>query len=715
MPRENRLRSMLESLVAEILAADSSDAQLCKCLVTKIEALTEASDAGPEDISALTEACQELQAVDQGDAADRADVLGSVAERLMDLASTTGQAAGMAPQEVDPPEPISNSQASDEAPSSPVNDPQAVNTPATSPAGEALSSLADPELLSEYVAESLEHVVAAEEAVLALEADPNDAEQINTILRAFHTIKGSSAFLGLTSIQHLAHLAESLLARARDGEVQIVGPRADLSLKVCDALRHMIQAAAGGTAAALPAGVNDLMDRLAAEANASSVQTEEEVAESSVSDETPAEVEAPAPTVQADPEELVAGSAGPNQAVATTVRVGTERLDDLVDTIGELVVAHSMVSQSDEALADPTSSFAKTVVRASKIVRELHDTAISLRMVPLKGLFSRMARAIRDLSRQSGKPVELLTSGDETEIDRNIVEALADPLIHMVRNAVDHGIEAPDQRRAAGKDATGHVLLSAHHIAGSVVIEVRDDGHGLDVAKIRAKAEAHGLISADDEMTEQDLFLLVFHPGFSTADAVSSVSGRGVGMDVVRRNIEQIGGRISVESQAGHGARFILRLPLTLAITDAMLVRVGAETYLLPTIAIERAFRPAAGLVSTVTGKGEVVDYDGRLLPVFRLHDLFNIAGAVEEPTEGLLVVISGNGRQCALLVDELIAHQHTVIKSFGSVLGRVAGTAGGAILADGRVGLILDADGLVRLAQGDTNVEVVSDAATSA
>jgi two-component system chemotaxis sensor kinase CheA len=335
-----------------------------------------------------------------------------------------------------------------------------------------------------------------------------------------------------------------------------------------------------------------------------------------------------------------------------------------------------------------------------KIVRELQELAMSLRMVPLKPLIAKMNRVARDLARKSGKRIRLITQGEETEIDRNMVEELADPIIHMIRNAVDHGIEAPTDRVAEGKSDTGTIHLRAFHSAGNVVIELSDDGKGLDRDRILTRAIERGLVSPQAELTDKQVFALIFEPGFSTRNEITEISGRGVGMDVVKRNIAALHGRIDVTSTPGEGTTFCLMMPLTMAVTDAMMLRVGTERYLLPTIAIERSFQPGPEDMVTPAAGSELVMYRGDALPLIRLHDVFNIPQANTDPTHALIVVVYGNSKRCALMVDELLGHQQAVIKSLGASLRDIPGTAGAAILGDGQVGLILDTDSLIHDAQ---------------
>lgn len=296
--------------------------------------------------------------------------------------------------------------------------------------------------------------------------------------------------------------------------------------------------------------------------------------------------------------------------------------------------------------------------------------------------------------------MELETEGEDTELDRTMADALGDPLIHMVRNAVDHGIESPEDRVKRGKDATGKVRLRAFHAGGNVVVQLTDDGGGLDKNRIIEKAISKGMITSSLGMTDGEIFALIFEPGFSTRDQVTDVSGRGVGMDVVKRAVDAIKGRIEITSEPGKGTVFSIYLPLTLAITDGMLVRVGEERFILPTVDIQLSVRPESKALSTLSNKGELLSLRGDLIPIHRLHRLFHIKNATEDPTRGLLVVVGEGDGRCALLVDELLGQQQVVAKTLGDGIGKVEGVSGGAILGDGRVGLILDPPGLASMAR---------------
>lgn len=581
---------------------------------------------------------------------------------------------------------------------------------------------ADPTLLGEFITECRELVEGAEASLLAMETDPDDLEAINTVFRAFHTIKGTSGFLGIVKMAELAHKAESLLSRMRDNEIRCTGGYADLALRSVDMLKEliqMVQDGLGGEPLELPSGFRSLI-RVLSNPEAAGVGPDSggPPTPAAPPSDVPSNV-APATAVESEAVQQNGAAAvtdqykdmrsqqrakSPEHGEDTSVRVRTDRLDKLIEMVGELVIAQAMVAQDPAVVVGTQHELVRKVGHAGKIVRELQDLSMSMRMVPLKASFQKMARLVRDLARKSGKEVEFVTGGEETEIDRNMVDAVADPLVHMIRNAVDHGIEPPEARVAAGKSPKGTVCLSASHSGGNVVVEIRDDGKGLSRDRIVEKAIAKGLIETDKAMSDSDVFELIFAPGFSTVDNVTEFSGRGVGMDVVRKSIESLRGTVEISSTLGHGSTFTLRLPLTLAITDGMLIRVGADRYVIPTISIHLSFRPEASALSTVAGRGELVLLRGELMPVFRLHRLFNIPDAIDDPTKGLLVVVGSEDRRCALLVDELLGQQQVVAKTLGDGIGKVQGVTGGAILGDGRVGLIVDTAELVALARQSSN-----------
>jgi two-component system chemotaxis sensor kinase CheA len=377
------------------------------------------------------------------------------------------------------------------------------------------------------------------------------------------------------------------------------------------------------------------------------------------------------------------------------VRVGTAKLDQLVTMVGELVIAQTQVSQNPDVLRLDNDKLTRDIAQLNRITRDIQEVAMSMRMVPIRPTFERMARMVRDLARKLDKSVEFRMSGEETEVDKNMVEEIVDPLIHMVRNAVDHGLESPIERQTAGKPDKGSVVLEAYHQGGSIVIELRDDGKGLDRDRILQKAIERGLARSDEAYTDEQVYDFLFRPGFSLAKQISDISGRGVGMDVVRRSIEKLHGKVEVHSVLGQGSAFTIRLPLTLAIIDGMVVGVGKERYVLPLTSIVRSLRPAPEQISTVLGQAEMVQVLGELFPLVRLHARFRIEAKSRVPWEGLVVITEAETGRCGLLVDELLGIQQVVIKGLEEDLRNDKCLAGCTILGDGRVGLILDADGL--------------------
>jgi two-component system, chemotaxis family, sensor kinase CheA len=601
----------------------------------------------------------------------------------------------------------------------PVADPVAEATPDHF----SLPEDSDEELLGDYITESRECIEDAEGALLELEEDPCDDEAVNRVFRAFHTIKGTSAFLGLDVIAELAHKAETILSRVRDGEIQFNQHYASLALRSVDMLKDLFDNLETGLGTggdmAVPGPYGELLSVLknpeggtpADSAPAEATATEaappeaptaeqprpetEPVAEAAKPNPVPEKMESGSKPVAASTPAQAANPARQKKRVESTVRMRTDRLDRLIDMVGELVIAHTIVAQDDTVALADEHALQKKVAHTGKIVRELQDLSMSMRMVPLKGTFQKMARLVRDLGVKSGKEVRFIGEGDDTEIDRNMVDLINDPLVHMIRNAVDHGIEPAGDRAATGKPDVGEVVLKAFHAGGNVIVELRDDGRGLSREKLAAKAVDKGMIESDKGMSDQDVFNLIFEAGFSTAAQVTDISGRGVGMDVVRRNIEALRGRVDISSTFGRGSTFSIRLPLTMAITDGMLIRVGEERFIVPTLNIKMSLRPEASALSSVAQRGEMLMLMEELIPLYRLSDLFGISGSVQDPTDGLVIVMDDGDHRFAVLVDELLGKLQVVAKSLGEGVGKVPGVSGGAILGDGRVGLILDPQGL--------------------
>jgi two-component system chemotaxis sensor kinase CheA len=591
----------------------------------------------------------------------------------------------------------------------------------------------DADLLREFISEGREHLDNIEQGVLLLESNPSDHDTLNTIFRAFHTLKGGAGFLNLTPMNRLAHVLESLLDMARSNRVVINPAITDVILRGRDTLRlfvEEIEAQLGGRKPAGPVLIPTAEQRKQVRAIMDAVERGETISEPPPKVEPPVAapkatqpVEKPAPAPVAEvvkqvappvtpaPVSAAAVAAAPvhapaeasqaagNAAAKTggTVKVDTHKLDTLVDLVGELVIAQSQVIQVQHNEANP--HFARTMSQMGRITRELQRVSMSLRMVPINGVFQKMARIIRDLSLKINKDVKLVMSGENTELDRNVVEELSDPLMHMIRNSIDHGVESSATRIATGKPATGNVFLRAYHQAGNIVVEVEDDGAGLNRDRILAKAIEKGLARPDEQLSDQEIYEFIFAAGFSTAQIVSEVSGRGVGMDVVRRNIEKLRGRVDLISTPGKGTLFKIMLPLTLAIIDGLIMQVGNERYIIPTLSVCESFRPKKDMVTTVQGRGEVVNVRGRLIPLLRLNHFFGISEEYTNIEEGIVVVIQAGPASKCLLVERLIAKQEVVIKNLGEFLkARSHALAGAAILGDGRVGLILDVNALVHI-----------------
>jgi two-component system chemotaxis sensor kinase CheA len=576
---------------------------------------------------------------------------------------------------------------------------------------------ADLDLIAAFIAESGDLITGAEEALLDLETDPEDPEAVSNVFRAFHNIKGTSAFFELDLMTELSHHAESILSRVRDGKIRYAGGYPDLALRSVDMLKTLfrsLETALGGGPFQKPSGYDSLIQQLSDPDGfgITDAPGAGEPAAAAPAGETgpdvcpPGQRPACAPAPEFDEGEPAAPRRGPmgNRGVSmeSSIRVPIQRLDRFIDMVGELVVAHSMVAQDPMVASGEHHELNKKVGQTGKIVRELQSMSMSMRMIPLKTTFRKMARLVRDLSRKIGKDVRFVAEGEETEIDRNMVDIINDPLVHMVRNAIDHGIEPPEERERTGKSRHGTVHLSAFHSAGNVVVEIRDDGRGLDRNRILAKAVERGLVSEGTNLSERETYSLIFEAGFSTAKIVSDVSGRGVGMDVVKRNIEAIRGHVEIDAEPGRGSIFRMSLPLTLAIIDGMVVRVGAEKYVIPTISIVRSVQPDPEQITSVMRKGRMLNLQGRLIPLFRLADLFSVENAEAELERAIAVVVENDASQAGLLVDELIGSQQIVIKTMGETLGNIPGISGSAIMPDGRVGLILDVGGLVRLANRD-------------
>ncbi len=581
------------------------------------------------------------------------------------------------------------------------------------------------ETLADFIAESGDLLAEAED--ILIRGDP-DFEKLGALFRAFHTIKGMCAYLGLGRIESLTHKIESELAPVRDGELPFTPRLRQVALAGVDAVRELTDQVrdrkrdagpwprqAAELARTLGLKVDEIESSPADEARELTRQLEKqgvpqaEIARADAArkpGETVAEHLArtgrisstQAADAAAKAKELALKASEPAKDVGKAegfARVSISRLDELVNLVGELIISQSMIAHDPQLAVN--QHLHEAVGRQNRIVRELQDLSLSLRMVQLRAAFQKVSRVVHDTARKLGKQVDLRLVGEDTEIDRTLAESLGDPLMHMVRNALDHGIETPEARLAAGKDATGVVTLSAHQTSDSVIIRLSDDGLGMDPRKLIAKAREKGLLRPDQQVSDAEAYQLIFAAGFSTAEQVTAVSGRGVGMDVVQKNVERMNGLIDIESAVGRGSVFTIRLPLTTAILDAMLLRVGTQRFLIPVTAVLEAVRPSVGDVHAIMGKGRVIRSRGQLLPLARLSDLFAVGDVDADQSQAVVLVVEQLGGGYGLQIDEILGQQQVVIKPLDRQFGHHLGLAGTAILGDGRVGMILDPVNLLK------------------
>ena len=658
-----------------------------------------------------------------------------------------------------------------------------------------------------FFVEAIELLAQMEQLLLELDLEQPDNEQLNAIFRAAHSIKGGAATFGFSALTETTHLLETLLDRARHGQLRLSGPMIDAFLETKDALQDQLTAyqanrepeadrvahicgvlqqlaresAEGGASAAAPApapapvvapapapapapaiaeapiggegvlrvrftGLSDGESELLAGelANLGTVLSQtrsgtelvvmldttcdadaisavccfvideaqikiertggEEAAPAPVA--APAAVAAPAPAsapVAAAPAAAPSAAPAPAAAAAagkesSSIRVDVEKVDQLINLVGELVITQSMLTQAATML-DPVAyeRFLSGLGHLERNARDLQESVMSIRMMPMDYVFSRFPRVIRDVSAKLGKQIRLDTFGKETELDKGLIERIVDPLTHLVRNSLDHGIETPDVRTRNGKDATGQLLLSAQHHGGNIVIEVSDDGAGLNREKILAKALQQGM-PVSETMSDDEVWQLIFAPGFSTAEQITDISGRGVGMDVVKRNIQEMGGHVEIQSRGGRGTTTRIVLPLTLAILNGMSVKVGSEAYILPLSYVIESLQPLEEHLHSITADGHVIKVRGEYLPLIELHRVFDVAGAQTKPTQGILVIVQADDTRFALMVDELLGQHQVVVKNLETNYRKVPGISAATILGDGSVAFIIDVAAMPRI-----------------
>lgn len=676
-----------------------------------------------------------------------------------------------------------------------------------------------------FFQESDEALDTMEQTLLQITEGTVEKEQIDTIFRVAHSIKGGAATFGFSAVASFTHTIETLLDLVRTGRIGITQTEMDLLLKSVDVMREMLSAEqhkrpvdeqmvaelqssvkeviarSNGTAVSAPAAVKAAP--AAAEPAAAATPNQPAPAEASdrwqisfrpgdallargndplrifrelarlgemtvrvdagslpplaqiephrcylswnieltgpkekelldqvfdwIGDDADIKITAPA-AIAASPAKEAASTkdsvapAGATSAPAadkptetrsapaespkaaasesTSIRVSIEKIDELINTVGELVITQSMLSQLMLNMVGPQSEELKNGLgHLERQMRALQESVMRVRMLPISFVFNRFPRMVRDLSQKLGKRIELKMTGEQTELDKTVLEKIGDPLVHLVRNSIDHGIESAEKRKAAGKPEAGTIHLNAYHKGGNIMVEVIDDGAGLNRERIMAKARERGLIGADEELSDERIYNLIFQAGFSTAEKVTDVSGRGVGMDVVRRNIMELGGNVQIFSNADHGSTVRIRLPLTLAILDGQLVRVGREVYVIPLVSIVETIQIRREQINSVAGgRAELLRLRDECIPIIRLYQLFEVEADTTELDDGLLTIVESDGQRMGIFVDELLAQQQVVIKSLETNFRQLTGISGATMLGDGRVALILDVPGLISL-----------------
>lgn len=602
------------------------------------------------------------------------------------------------------------------------------------------------EIVESFVVETTEIFDGLESDILRLEQDPDDEELVDRIFRSVHTVKGTSGFLSLEQLSVLAHHFEEVLGKLRDGERDFDPAMTDVMLIAFDHMKALTQQVVDRNLQ--PLDLDDLLAALTSISEGTFDPDDPAGVPSAPStgaardDDAPSNADAPLPASE-PPAAADSGEANDDPAHSAghapdTIRVEVERLNALMDLVGELVLGRNRLLQlvSDLRAQHGGSGTASTAHRDDALhaldeatdqvdftTTELQSAVMRTRMVPIGQVFGKFPRVVRDLAREFDKNIDLVVEGEDTELDKSLVEDLGDPLVHLIRNAADHGIEPPEEREARGKDPCGQIRLTAAHEGNHIVIEIADDGAGLDPDALRETAVEKGLVAPGDaeEMSNAEVYPMIFRPGFSTAASVSQVSGRGVGMDVVKTNLAALNGTIDIDSTPGEGTRFTLKLPLTLAIIQSMLVKSGTETFALPLYAVSEAIRLDAGAVETIRGR-EVMEHRGRVVPLVRLNAALDVpvpnAGGEQADasasSDTYAVIVSVAHRQAALIVDDLIAQEEVVIKPLGEYLKSVPGVAGTTILGDGQVIMILDAGEIIQMQSADARAETPVSSSTS-
>lgn len=587
------------------------------------------------------------------------------------------------------------------------------------PAQESVYTLSgELDIFQEFVAEAQEHLTNVESIMLDAEGTYSK-DAVDTIFRGIHSLKGGSAYFNFKEMTETSHLLENMLDEVRDGKRELDQTLTGLVLSYIDLQKSLLAAAKAalskdGTIERCAAASTFLADlhcyAAGTKVGASKLEVAPLTSEPAAAVNTAGvpgvidlAVEKPSKSLVAKTQEKAPPSAkGEAIEVKNYVKVDMLRLDHLIDSIGEMVIYSSMLIRRCQELLPEHEDVQAITHRVEKFTRDLQDVGMSMRLVPIKSLFQKMSRLVWDTSKKIGKEITFSMDGEDTELDRNLIDRLADPLMHMVRNALDHGVEPPEERQKIGKSRAGKVHLSASHSGGCVLIKIQDDGRGLNPEKLLAKAREKGIVGENQKLSEQEILQLIFAAGFSTAAVVTDISGRGVGMDVVRRNVESLRGRIQIDSVIGKGTTFTIEIPLTLAIVDGIEVAVGEEHFIVPSLSIVEFVKPTKETLNSALDQAETFHFRGKYLPIYRISELYEIEPRYDNPVEATFIVVDNNDELVALMVDEIVGELSTVIKSLGPLFGNVKGVSGCAVMPDGEVSLILDVRSIVQLARAE-------------
>ncbi|MDX9869628.1 MAG: chemotaxis protein CheA [Candidatus Cloacimonadales bacterium] len=544
----------------------------------------------------------------------------------------------------------------------------------------------DNDLFDDFLNEAKEYIDSLEVNIIELEEQPKNIEIINEIFRPFHTLKGVSSFMGLKKLNHISHETENLLDLARNKKLIVCKDVISTILIAIDYIKKIIYnlTSSNRVESVSDDEINKLIDLLKQQSCKELVTLDTSISVDEL------------PSIDFDLECIeIQKSEANTKKTDESIRVKTDKLDFLIDTVGELVISFNLISEDKNVLKIHNHDFIKKISQLSRVVSDLQNASMALRMIPLGNTLQKMKRVVRDYTNQNKKSILLHLEGEETEIDRNIVDSLYDPLVHMIRNSCDHGIEPNEEREMLGKSYNGNITLSAYHKGNSLVIDVIDDGKGIDKDKVYKKALEKGFIKKEDNLSDDQIFKLIFHPGFSTVEQVSKVSGRGVGMDVVQEAIKSLSGNIDIISKAGIGSTFRLVFPLTLAIMEGMLIKVEEQLYIIPIGSIQRSLKPVKSQINKIFNKGETLCIEDKLLPIVRLNKKFNLSQDQKNLDQCVLIIIQAGNKEYAIAVDELLGIQNVVVKNLGEYFKNLEGVSGATIMGDGRVGIILDTNEL--------------------